>query len=566
MKTQISKQHATTLGVQRPTILNPKINLGLLWQAFFMLLLIAAMVVPGAAQGIYVANNVNTLATSTTYFGEYKLDGTPVNTDLAGIGHSYVQGFTVFGSSLVVPFMDLYRWNSYGYNGTVYEFNASTGQLFLWDSFPTLTNPRAAVVSEGHLFVLYSLYGYGSTIGEYNPTTGATINATLAHVNNGQQIAASPGPGGTVNLFVTSEQGSIQEITVTGGTATAPTTLVSGLYYPEGIAVSEDGRYVYVVNVWTASDHNHGQIYQYDTLTGRLTLLVANIPGPFDIAVSGSNLLVTQNFTIGEYDATTGATVNANLVTGLQSPSGIAVTPGDGTAFCTPPPSNMVAWYSFDQYLPPWLGVQYDLAKGNDAMTYGPQRMAGKVSNALYFDGISSYAEAPDSSPLHIGTQDLSVDAWVKIANPNDETGSRIIVDKRQSNPVQGYSFFLYNGRLALQLAYNGGYTNYLSWTTVPADNQWHLVAVTVSRTSPTGGTWYLDGSPTWDSPFNPTGHQGSLNSSAPLEIGMIESSLGGGNGRFFKGGMDEVQIFSKALSANEVSAIYSAGSAGQCK
>jgi hypothetical protein len=29
---------------------------------------------------------------------------------------------------------------------------------------------------------------------------------------------------------------------------------------------------------------------------------------------------------------------------------------------------------------------------------------------------------------------------------------------------------------------------------------------------------------------------------------------------------MDEVQIFSKALSAAEVSAIYSAGSAGLCK
>jgi len=257
---------------------------------------------------------------------------------------------------------------------------------------------------------------------------------------------------------------------------------------------------------------------------------------------------------------------NPSLVTGLRYPDGIAVTPGDGTAFCTPPPSNMVAWYPFDNDPLTSLDSEYDLAQGNDASTYWMQSVTGKVSNALPFDGASSFLEAPDSLPLHIGTQDLSVDAWVKIASSNDETGSRIIVDKRQSNPVQGYSFFLYNGRLALQLAYNGGYTNYLSWTTVPADNQWHLVAVTVSRTLHTGGTWYLDGSPTWDSPFDPTGQQGSLNSSAPLEIGRIESSLGGGNGRFFKGGMDEVQIFSKALSANEVSAIYSAGSAGQCK
>ena len=108
MKTQISKQHATTLGVQRPTILNPKINSGLLWQAFVMLLLIAAIVVPGAAQGIYVSNNKAQAVVSSAYFGEYKLDGTPVNIDLGGKGHSVVQGITVFGSSLIVPFYDFY--------------------------------------------------------------------------------------------------------------------------------------------------------------------------------------------------------------------------------------------------------------------------------------------------------------------------------------------------------------------------------------------------------------------------------------------------------------------------
>ena len=119
---------------------------------------------------------------------------------------------------------------------------------------------------------------------------------------------------------------------------------------------------------------SNGEIDEYNVVTQTSRTLVPNISGtPWDIAVSGSNLLVTlrDGNAIGEYDATTGRTVNATLVTGLNWPYGITVTPGDGTTFCTPPPSNMVAWYSFDQNLP--SDAQYDLANGNDATIHGTQ-------------------------------------------------------------------------------------------------------------------------------------------------------------------------------------------------
>ena len=56
--------------------------------------------------------------------------------------------------------------------------------------------------------------------------------------------------------------------------------------------------------------------------------LITGLNGPTGIALSGSNLFVV-NFngnTVGEY-TTSGATVNASLITGLSSPFGIAVTP-----------------------------------------------------------------------------------------------------------------------------------------------------------------------------------------------------------------------------------------------
>ena len=79
-----------------------------------------------------------------------------------------------------------------------------------------------------------------------------------------------------MNLFVTDEggspnTGSIQKITVDPsppGTVKSSSTLVSGLNSPQGIAVSEDGHYVYVVIPYSNSYSNTGEIDEYDATTG----------------------------------------------------------------------------------------------------------------------------------------------------------------------------------------------------------------------------------------------------------------------------------------------------------
>lgn len=230
-----------------------------------------------------------------------------------------------------------------------------------------------------------------------------------------------------------------------------------------------------------------------------------------------------------------------------------------GKCKCATPPSNMVAWYAFDQA----GSTQNDLAKGNTATAYGTTSIIGKVAGALQFNGTNSNAQAPSTSFNNLGTSDLSIDAWVRIANTADYSGVVAITDKRDQypNPLRGYHFFLYDGKIGVQLADSAGYSNYISTTAVPADNQWHLIAVTVQRNSPTGGVWYLDGLPI-DSPFNPTAHSGSLNSSAGLSVG----TLNGGGVSYFKGGLDELEIFNRALAPNEVLSLMQAGSAGKCK
>jgi streptogramin lyase len=105
------------------------------------------------------------------------------------------------------------------------------------------------------------------------------------------------------------------------------------------IAATARGDTIYVTN------YNTGTIGEYDTTTGAVVnaSLVSGLNGPAAIAVCGSNLFVTNagSGTIGEYDATTGAVVNASLVSGLSYPGGIAVTQA------VPEPSSVALLFSF---------------------------------------------------------------------------------------------------------------------------------------------------------------------------------------------------------------------------
>jgi autotransporter-associated beta strand protein len=88
------------------------------------------------------------------------------------------------------------------------------------------------------------------------------------------------------------------------------------------------GGTIYVTNA------NSGTIGEYTTSGAVVNAsLISGLNGPSDIVVSGSDLFVTNtasgtNGTIGEY-TTLGAVVNASLVTGLYQPQGLALSGTD---------------------------------------------------------------------------------------------------------------------------------------------------------------------------------------------------------------------------------------------
>ena len=117
----------------------------------------------------------------------------------------------------------------------------------------------------------------------------------------------------------------------------------------------------------------------------------------------------------------------------------------------------MVGWWPLDEMTGP---IAQDLAGANadDGTWMGaPSPVAGMVDGALCFDGTTDHVLVPDGpGELDFGASpggDVSIDAWVRV-QPGDEAGVQKIVDKREEAPCTlGYAFFLYDGRLGLQLA-----------------------------------------------------------------------------------------------------------------
>ncbi len=233
---------------------------------------------------------------------------------------------------------------------------------------------------------------------------------------------------------------------------------------------------------------------------------------------------------------------------------------------CLPPPPGLVAWYPFEGPAPA-AGV--GTAPGGrlrGTVSPSPDRLGG----ALRLGG--GFFEVPDTERLDFGQGPLSLSAWIRTTQAE---GTQVIVDKRREppnneGPVSGYHLYVQRGWLGFQLGDGVGpggcqmlksvsCTNYRSGRFV-ADGAWHLVTVTVERGSPSGGTFSVDGVAV--TRFDPTVRTGSLDNDGPLRIGSRSSSETGA----FLGLVDEVMLWNRALTPEEVASLQRAGRAGLCR
>src|SRR3989344_904343 len=166
----------------------------------------------------------------------------------------------------------------------------------------------------------------------------------------------------------------------------------------------------------------------------------------------------------------------------------------------------------------------------------------GKVgSGALDFDGSNDYVDAGSSSSLRFHTGDFTVTGWIK---SDSLTGTRTL-GATYLDVNTGWFFGTFNSKL-------GYYTNaWKSANTTLVTGQWYHIGITVDASG--NYIFYLNG--------NSDGSGASTlpaNTTESFKIGAYGAS--GGLGRF-DGLIDEVRIYNRALSADEVMRLYKATS-----
>jgi VCBS repeat-containing protein len=240
---------------------------------------------------------------------------------------------------------------------------------------------------------------------------------------------------------------------------------------------------------------------------------------------------------------------------------------------CVEPPAGLISWWAAD-------GNADDIADGNHGTLVGGATFAtGEVEEAFLLDGIDDFVDAGNAPNLHVSGGDFTVDAWVRfnaITGPGGlgvPPGDMAIVDKMLS----GSSPLFHNldgWRLLKQddnrfyFCLGGGSLNrcgdpaYTVFSTTPAVvGEWFHVAAVKSFSS---FAIYVNGvQEDIRSPVPSFLDTNSVN----LRFGShFIAGVAGNPTSFLNGLIDEVEIFNRALTAEEIAAIYNSGSAGKCK
>jgi len=182
----------------------------------------------------------------------------------------------------------------------------------------------------------------------------------------------------------------------------------------------------------------------------------------------------------------------------------------------------------------------------NGTLLDGPTWIDGKYGKALGFDGIDDYVLVQDSPSLD-ATLGITIAAWIY---PIQFDGKRSILGKiDDSNPstTQAYTLHLLeNGELHLNWFDSAGSEHKLTSTTIVDLNKWSYVVGTYDGSY---NRLYINGQLIDWSATN-----GIIRATtAPLRIGMWWSTYPD----YFNGTIDEVTVYNRALSEEEVFAHY---------
>lgn len=385
-----------------------------------------------------------------------------------------------------------------------------------------------------------------------------------------------------------------QAITADGGTAPYTYSISSGAL-PNGLSLSSNGtlsgtparsgNFNFTVSATDTNGCTGSLAYALAiNCTSTITMSPATLPNgtaglSYNQSLTAGGGLTPYNFAVTSGALPTGLTLtSAGALSGIPGASGtfnFSVTATDNAGCtgtqaynvviadagsnCLTPPSGMIGWWPGDGNSNDIKGTNNGILR-NGANANG----AGKVGKAFNLDGFDDYIEIPDSPSLR--PTSLTVDAWVKfdsLETPGAlQPGLQYIVFRKNSRDSEFEGFTLnkmrVNGSDRLCFGVTSAYGTQVfacSLDNVSIGTFYHVAGTYDGNTV----KFYLNGT-----------LQDQKNSGFPIDYGSRPIFIGSTgepvNDGKFQGVIDEVEIFSRALTDTEIRAIFNADSAGKCK
>jgi Concanavalin A-like lectin/glucanases superfamily len=211
--------------------------------------------------------------------------------------------------------------------------------------------------------------------------------------------------------------------------------------------------------------------------------------------------------------------------------------------------SGLVGYWSFDN--PADLGHDDSGTGNNGSPMGGVTATSGVMGGAIHLNG-SGYISVPDSPSLDLSaTGGITISAFIRIEPSSDQFGIAVKESSSSYPSTIAYEFAIRGLRdVPTMLVSDGSTDSYGSFSDVTlADSTWHHVAATWVA----GGDirMYLDGVLKFQgNPGNPVYLVN--NTSDPVLIGAFRWNVSGIY-RYMTGDMDEVRIYNRALTADEI-------------
>ena len=192
--------------------------------------------------------------------------------------------------------------------------------------------------------------------------------------------------------------------------------------------------------------------------------------------------------------------------------------------------NSLVSWWRMDDFS---SSTVFDYMGRNNGTVAGnvTQNNSGYFGKSFSFDGVNGYVSAGNGVSLNY-TSAVTLSAWIKTSQSSSYAG---IISTQYSSPYKGYALTINNGNVSVNV--DSGWQNCNNIN----NSQWHHISVSHNSSS---SLVYIDG-------LLACSYSGKTNYgiSSNLRIGRHSTT--------FNGSIDDVMIFNRSLSANEVLALY---------